>query len=485
MDMALHCPACAVDYRIMERHFACPKNTPEAMHVLRQVHRARPEIELWRAAWEDGERGSFRVFRNAFSSHLLAGEQGYLAHLEGLNDNLMRFEGLTFEATALFAAGPLARSIGHDGPLLAKDETANVAGSNKSRHLMGSLLYMEAHRRLSGSEAKTPLAIHSSGDEALGAAVVARAGEYPLHCFVPADVDPEMDNLLRSHGAFIEKVAKQTGDMGDPCYRAFLEAVAERDFMPFACSGPDNWSSIEGGRSLGYELALQLAEADIALDHLVLQVGGGAFARAVIEAMESCRDWGLLETLPRFHAVQTVANFPFVRCHALLLAHIADAAGLPFELEYDIDSEPEDETAILREFLEEETEQVAEAAAFAAERFATEEVQQVLARAAANPTDFMWPWDAGTPKSSASGMLDALTYDWFYLAAGILRSGGVPVIAPEETIIAAQGLVTGHTIVSASATGAAGLAGLMALKRQGYVKNEDAVGIVLTSLDRG
>lgn len=482
MDMALHCPACSVDYRIMERHFGCPKAAPDAEHVLRQVHRARPEVELWRQAWEDGERGSFRVFRNAFSSHLLAGEQGYLAQLEGLNDNLMRYEGLTFEATALFAAGPMARAIGHDGPLLAKDETANIAGSNKSRHFMGSLLYLEAHRRLSGSEAKTPLAVHGTGDEALAAAVVARAGEYPLHCFVPADLDPDTEEALRSQGAFIEKIARQTGETGDPCYRAFRNAVAEREFIPFACSGPDNWSSIEGGRSLGYELALQLAEAGIVIDHLVLQVGGGAFARAAIEAMESCREWGLLDTLPRFHVVQPAASFPFVRCHALLLAHVADAAGLSFDLEYDIDSDPEDETAILREFLDEESAQVADVAAFAAERFATEEVQRVLARAVANPSGFMWPWDAGTPRSSAAGMLDAVPHDWFYLAAGVLRTGGVPVIAPEETIAAARGLVSAHTIVSASATGSAGLAGLMTLKQQGHVQGKDAAGIVLTSL---
>ncbi|MFW5735245.1 MAG: PLP-dependent lyase/thiolase [Oceanidesulfovibrio sp.] len=483
MDMALHCPACAIDYRIMERHFACPKSAPGAEHVLRQVHRARPEIELWREAWADGERGSFRVFRNAFSSHLLAGEQGHLGLLEGINDNLLRFQGLTFEATALFAAGPLARAVGHDGLLLAKDETANVAGTNKARHLMGSLLYLEAHRRLTDSAAKTPLATAGSPDEALGAAVVARAGEYPLHCFMPADVDAEIEDLLRSHGAFVQKVPRGSGEPGDPCFNAFRQAVQDREFIPFACSGPDNWSSIEGGRSLGYELAIQLAETGIRLDHLVLQVGGGAFARAVVESMESCREWGLIDTLPRFHAVQPARCFPFVRCHAFLLAHVADAAGLPFELEYDIDSDPEDEVAILREFLDEEAGQVAEVASFAASHFATEEVQQILARAAAAPAEFMWPWDVATPNNEGFNPAVA-TRDWFYLAAGMLRTGGLPVVAAEETLTAAAGLVSSHTIVSASAAGAAGLAGLMALKQQGHVHSADAACIVLTSLDR-
>ncbi|QJT09355.1 PLP-dependent lyase/thiolase [Oceanidesulfovibrio marinus] len=484
MDMALHCPACAVDYRIMDRHFACPKAQPDAEHLLRQVHRARPEIELWRDAWDDGERGSFRVFRNALSSHLLAGEQGYLAQLEGINDNLMRFHGLTFEATALFSARPLAAAIGHDGLLLAKDETANVGGSNTARHLMGTLLYIEAHRRLTDSPAKTPLAIHSCGDAALGAAIVARAGEYPLHCFVPRDVDPELENLLRSHGAYIEKVIPRTGELGDPCYRAFREAVSERGFLPFATSGPDNWSGIEGGRTLGYELALQLSEAGIELDHLVLQVGGGAMARAVVEALESCREWGMLERVPRIHAVQPTGSFPFVRCHALLLAHVADVAGLPFELEYDIDSDPEDETAILREFLEEEAEQVAEVAAYAADSFATEEVQQVLARAVANPTEFMWPWDLGGSESAAHGLLHPVAHDWFYLAAGMLRTGGVPAVATEESLANAKDLVAGNTNIAATASGTAGLAGLTTLKEQGHIAGSDAVGIVLTSVDR-
>jgi threonine dehydratase len=47
--------------------------------------------------------------------------------------------------------------------------------------------------------------------------------------------------------------------------------------MPFACAGNDNWSNIEGGSILGWEMVMQLADRSQRLDSLVIQVGGGLF----------------------------------------------------------------------------------------------------------------------------------------------------------------------------------------------------------------
>ncbi len=72
--------------------------------------------------------------------------------------------------------------------------------------------------------------------------------------------------------------------------------------------------------------------------------------------------------------------------------------------------------------------------------------------------DYMWPWDG--PHSAASGILDDITYDWLPLLRRTRETGGEPVIAPEAAIVRAHELASA-TGVAVSATGTAGLAGLM------------------------
>src|SRR5271165_2360940 len=62
------------------------------------------------------------------------------------------------------------------GGLWVKDETGNVAGSHKGRHLTGVLLHLELAGRLglAGSGPRPQLAIASCGNAALAAAVLAK-----------------------------------------------------------------------------------------------------------------------------------------------------------------------------------------------------------------------------------------------------------------------------------------------------------------------
>ena len=46
----------------------------------------------------------------------------------------------------------------------------------------------------------------------------------------------------------------------------------------------------------------------------------------------------------------------------------------------------------------------------------------------------MWPWDGPAPHSLAHGILDDMTYDWFYLLRAVLRTGGRAEILAEDTI---------------------------------------------------
>ena len=192
---------------------------------------------------------------------------------------------------------------------------------------MGTLLYLEALKTIDPTRGRSALAIYSCGNAALAAAAVARAGGYELHAFVPADVDPLVAGLLAARGAVVEKIPRSGTGAGDPCYLAFQAAVSEKGWLPFACAGNDNWSNIEGGSTLGWELVLQMAERSETLEHVVIQVGGGALARAAAQALEEAHGLGLIARLPRIHVCQPAGGFPFVRAWLLALAEIARRNG--------------------------------------------------------------------------------------------------------------------------------------------------------------
>ena len=79
----------------------------------------------------------------------------------------------------------------------------------------------------------------------------------------------------------------------------FREAVAA-GAIPFSVQGPENGLCLDGGRTIGWELA----DAGADLDRVLVQVGGGAFA--------SCTGWGLGEGV-RLDAVQTEGGAPLER----------------------------------------------------------------------------------------------------------------------------------------------------------------------------
>ncbi|HXP95803.1 MAG TPA: hypothetical protein VN809_03765, partial [Telmatospirillum sp.] len=60
-----------------------------------------------------------------------------------LDRALVAVEGHGFRLTPMAQQPALARAAGHHAPLWVKDETGNVGGSHKARHLMGVLLYLK------------------------------------------------------------------------------------------------------------------------------------------------------------------------------------------------------------------------------------------------------------------------------------------------------------------------------------------------------
>jgi len=304
--------------------------------------------------------------------------------------------------------------------LLVKDETGQVSGSHKVRHLASILLHLLAAEALGLRGGVRPiLAIASCGNAALAAAVLAHAVEWPLRVFVPPWADPAIIERLDQLGADIVTCARVAGDPpGDPCLHRFRETVAA-GALPFSVQGPENALCLDGGRSIAWEMAEQCGDAGI--DRVIVQVGGGALATCVADG------WiGAGGDRPALYAVEAEGCAPLAR--AWLRAR-----------------------------------------------------EIGLDRAAAQWSACMWPWES-EPSSVADGILDDETYDWLGVTAGLAATDGDAVVASESLIVAAHRLALERTSIDVSATGSAGLAGLLALAPQ--LVRAETVAILFTGQSR-
>ena len=93
----------------------------------------------------------------------------------------------------------------------------------------------------------------------------------------------------------------------------------------------------------------------------------------------------------------------------------------------------------------------------------------------------MWPWEHVGP-SAADGILDDETYDWIPVVEAMDRSGGGAVEVDEALVRRAHELVADHTAVDASATGTAGLAGVLAMRDS--IGDDERVAVILSGVQR-
>jgi len=93
----------------------------------------------------------------------------------------------------------------------------------------------------------------------------------------------------------------------------------------------------------------------------------------------------------------------------------------------------------------------------------------------------MWPWES-EPASIADGILDDEAYDWISVVEGMSRSNGSPIVVPERLVRGAWELGRSATGIDVSATGSAGLAGLMAMR--GDVSDDENVVVVFSGVER-
>lgn len=191
-------------------------------------------------------------------------------------------EALTGEVAGQFAVTPFACSAALSSELgidvWVKDETGNVGGSHKARHLASILLHLRAAETLGLLGGRAPLAISSCGNAAVAAATLAAAVDWPLEVFVPEWADPAVVAILDGLGATVQHCPRRTGDPpGDPALLRFREAVLA-GAVPFSVQGPENATCLDGGRTIGWEIADQAAAAGVRLAAAYVQVGGGALA---------------------------------------------------------------------------------------------------------------------------------------------------------------------------------------------------------------
>ncbi|WP_419845325.1 PLP-dependent lyase/thiolase [Candidatus Poriferisocius sp.] len=202
-----------------------------------------------------------------------------------------------------FVVTPCSESLIGGRSITVKDETDNVSGSHKARHTFGLMLHLLVReRRDGGAGERPPLAIASCGNAAVAAAVVAAAERWPITVYVPVDAEPAVVARLRELGARIESCPRIDGEEGDPSYLRFREAVSA-GAVPFGCQGPDNGYTIDGGRTLGYELAEQAPD----IDRVYVQVGGGALASSVAQGL------AIGQSRAALVAVQTEGCAPLAR----------------------------------------------------------------------------------------------------------------------------------------------------------------------------
>lgn len=386
-----------------------------------------------------------------------AADADWCAAVGRLDLELGRVAGRGCAPTPCAPCDPLAERLGlRPGHLWIKDETGNVGGSHKARHLLAPLLGLELGAP-PGGEAR--LAIASCGNAALAAALLARAAGRPLDVFVPTWAHPGVVARLAELGARVVACPRPPGEAGDPCQRRFRAAVEEGAY-PFCCQGPDNGLAIEGGATLAWEMLEALG--DRTLDRLFVQVGGGALASACALGFADAVRLGRLTRAPRLHAVQAAGCAPLVRAWDHLAARLL--ARLPGSPAFDPGRR-------------------GRAAARLAAESPRSQIVEALRHAARHRSELMWPWEP-EPASAATGILDDETHDWLAVVEAMLATGGWPIVVDEARLAAAHRLGRAASGVDVDPTGAAGLAGLCELLASGESLAGERVAVLFTGVRR-
>jgi threonine dehydratase len=407
----------------------CPNATDTDRHHALQLVQAIAPLR------GDDDPNPFVAFRRYLAWDSFAAANGMsegarTALLRDVDDDIAAVAGTGFHVTPFERADALSDALGFgvDGGVWIKDETHQVAGSHKARHLVTVLLHLLTAEALglapwSDQSGRPPLAIASCGNAAFAAATLAAAMKWPLRVFVPPTADPVVLTRFGELRAEIDVCPRRASDpAGDPCMHRFREAVAA-GAIPFTVQGTENAWCLDGGRTIGWEMARHFEEAVVGppLDRLFIQVGAGTFAACTIAGFR------MSGVVPRLHAVQTDSCAPLARA-------------------WD----------------------------------ASRRLGGAMS-AAAHWTQCMWPWEP-VGSSAADGILDDETYDWLPVVRAMADGNGSPIVVSEARVIEANELARATTAIHVSPTGTAGLAGLLAARDS--MGSSERVAVVFSGVQR-
>ncbi len=413
---------------------------------------------------KDGDPNPFLRYRRLLSAWTVARRRGlsdsaFVDLMRAIDEAVARIDGTGFRMT------PYGRSDELDA--WVKNETVNIAGSHKARHLMGLALHLKVLEATGGSAPEGHLAIASCGNAALAAAVVAKAIGRALDVYVPPEANPAvLDRLLELDARIVPCERRPELPPGDPCFHRFREGVL-RGAIPFTCQGSENGLALDGGRTLGFEIVSQHLRTGKPLHRLFVQVGGGALLASMAQAAAVAKETGAVSAMPRIHSVQTEGG------HPLDAAWRGVARDLARRLATSGQRPPEP------------LEQISDAALgrWIGSTATGTQLDDALRFAAQHRSRYMRPV-AETPHSAASGILDDETYDWVADVRAMLETGGWPVVVPEARILEANETGRRATGIDVDWTGTAGLAGLLELRARGAVGADEEVAVLFTGRRR-
>ena len=417
------CAGCGAQLPVGVNALVCPNSTStdrhHVLHFVGDIAPFRPEPS----------QNPFVAYRRWLAVDAFGDANGIpdderLQMTLDLDARIAAVAGTGFVKTPLARADALSSALGfHElGGIWVKDETHNVAGSHKARHLfteMLQLLYAE-HAGVAawGAGTRPRLAIASCGNAAIAASTIARAVDWPIDVFVPPSASQAVLATLGNLGATVRVCPRTESDPpGDPCVYRFREAVASGS-VPFSVQGTENAWCRDGGRTIGWEITEVMEHR---ADRIFVQTGGGAFAASIGEALNSAG------VHPMLHAVQTAGCAPLERAWRRAIA--------------------------------------------------TGGIHNVGHRW----SECMWPWD-DEPHSLADGILDDETYDWIGVLEAMATTGGSPVVAAEELVVSAHELAREHTAINVSPTGSAGLAGVLAIRD--HISDDERIVVIFSGVLR-
>lgn len=424
--IGLRCARCAADVPVSAAMpWRCPHETGDRRHVLLL------EDDGGLFVVDEDEIDPFVRYRHQMAWWAFGRSRGLAdAELVGIVRDMSELvgevDGTGFTMTPFRRADELSDALGFTpyGGVWVKDETGNVAGSQKARHLFSILLHLVIAEQLGLTpwkylDDRPPLAISSCGNAAVAASTLASALDWPIDVFIPEWAHGVVVDTLEALAARIHRCPRQSDDPpGDPTVHRFREAVA-RGAIPFSVQGPENALCLDGGRTIGWEIADQVRTLSVPrLEGIFVQVGGGAFA--------ACVSRGLTEAgaiVPLF-TVQTQGCAPLARAWE--------------------SSKDEDEPA-------------------------------------RHWASHMWAWEQ-VPSSLADGILDDETYDWVADVAQMRRTGGDVIVASESNVVSAARIGVDTTGIPVSPTGTAGLAGL--LEAQSRFTPNANVAVIFSGVSR-